>query len=29
MHTGFWCGNLKERDNSEDLEVDSMLQNDF
>ena len=25
MHTGFWCGDLKERDHSEDLGVDGRI----
>jgi hypothetical protein len=25
VHTGFWCGNLKERDSLENLGVDGML----
>jgi hypothetical protein len=25
VHTGFWCGNLRERDHLEDLGVDRRL----
>jgi hypothetical protein len=25
MHTGLWCGNLRERDHFEDLGVDGMI----
>jgi hypothetical protein len=25
MHTEFWCGNLKERDNLRDLDVDGRM----
>jgi hypothetical protein len=25
LHTGFWCGNLRERDHLEDLGVDRRL----
>jgi len=25
VHTGLWCGNLRERDHSEDLDVDGKV----
>ena len=25
MYTGFWCGNMRERDNLEDLGVDGKI----
>jgi len=25
MHTGFWCGNLKERDDSGEIDTDRII----